>query len=160
LEGTIQVEQQKGLTGPSCGGGPERDYATMSSAEKISKAISHSIESGKIGGELGARVKELLTPESIAIMAAFAAAYVVSQTTPAGWLADILVAGLIAATVLMVGKEVVDIVQLLIEFFDTATNAKSDSDIDRASEFFARALTKAGVDIVVAILFHKAGKAA
>lgn len=158
LRGTIEASQQNNLTGPTCGGGPDRDYATMPAAEKISRAVTRSGD--KFKGQLGTRIKELLTPESIAMMVAFAAAYVVSQTTPIGWVADVLVAGLIAATILMVGREAIDIVHLLIDFFDVATKAQSDADIDHAADLFAQALTKAGVDIVVAILFHKAGKAA
>lgn len=158
LQGTIQVSQQRGLTGPSCGGGPARDVASMPTAEKISRAVSLSGE--KLGGQAGERIKELLTPQAIGMMAAFTAAYIVSQTTPIGWVADILVAGLIAATVLMVGSEAAEIVRLLIEFFDMASSAKSDADLDKAADLFAKAITKAGIDIIIAIIFHKAGKAA
>jgi len=157
LQGTIQVSQQHGLGGPACGGGPARDVAAMSTAEKISRAIS--LSGDKIGGQVGERIKELLTPQAIATMAAFTAAYVISQTTPIGWVADILVAGLIAATVLMVGSEAVEIVKLLMQFFEMASNAKSVPDLEKAAEVFAKALTKAGIDIIIAIIFHKAGKA-
>jgi hypothetical protein len=130
----------------------------MTTAEKLAEAVRRAI--AMMPGEIGERLKELLTPEAIAMMAGFAAAYVVSQVTPVGWVADIIVGGLLAATVLMVGSEVIDIVKLLIGFSEKASSAATDEDLDQAARLFATAVTKAGVDILMAILFHKAGKAA
>jgi hypothetical protein len=59
----------------------------------------------------------------------------------------------------MVGTEATAILKLLLKFVDKATGAKSQADVDEAGEALASAISKAGVDIVVAILFHKAGKA-
>ncbi len=154
LRGEISVSQESGLNGSSCSG----DIATLSTGEKIGKAIE--LSAGKLGGETGKRISELLTPKSIAIMVAFTGAYVFSQTTPVGWLADIIVVGLIAATVWMLGQEAIEIIKLLIEFFKTASEATNEEGIDHAAVLFAQAITKVGVDIIVAILFHKAGKAA
>lgn len=136
----------------------KQSIAGWSSEAKLKKAVESAI--GQLGGELGERLKELLTPESLAIMAAFVIAYVVSQTTPIGWLADILIAGMIAATILMVGSEAIEIVKLLIQFVDKAESAKSQADIDAAGKALATAITKAGVDVILAILLHKAGKSA
>lgn len=130
----------------------------MSTADKLLEGMRRSLP--KLGGELGKRLQELLSPESIAIMLAFATAYIISQTTPIGWVADILIAAMIAATVLMLGPEVVEIVKELMKFLDKSVGAKSDADFDEAGQHFATAVTKAGVDIVVAILLHRAGKAA
>lgn len=139
-------------------GETERTIAQMTLEEKLTAVVNRSFS--KLPGEVGERLKELLTPGALALMVGFAAVYVVSQTTPVGWVADILVAGLIVATVLMVGSEVVEIVKLLIDSFDKASRANSEDDLDAAAELFARAVSKAGIDIIMAILFHKAGKAA
>ncbi len=135
-----------------------QSVANWSTEAKIKKAVESAI--GQLGGELGERLKELLSPEAIAIMAAFVAAYIFSQLCPVGWLADIVVAGLIAATIIMLKDEAISIVELLIKFVEKAEGAKSISDINEAGQALAAAVTKAGVDIIVAILLHKAGKAA
>jgi Domain of unknown function (DUF4157) len=139
-------------------GEQERTIAHWGVDEKITAAIQKAIP--KLPGEVGNRLKELLTPQSLALIAAFAAAYVFSQTTPIGWVADIVVGALIVATVVMVGQEAIDVVKLLISFVDRAVNAKSEEDLDAAGQDLATAISKVGVDIVVAILLHKAGKAA
>jgi hypothetical protein len=139
-------------------GESENPILKMSTGAKFAEAMSRSLS--KLPGQGWERLKELLTPESIAVMVAFTTAYVVSQTTPIGWVADIIVAGLLAVTVLMLGNEAIEIVKLLIEFSKKASGATSEKDLDEAAELFAKAVSKAGVDIVIAILFHKAGKAA
>jgi hypothetical protein len=60
----------------------------------------------------------------------------------------------------MVGSEVVEVVKHLADFVSLASNAKTDADFDRAGEHFAIAVSKVGVDVAVAVLTHKAGKAA
>lgn len=157
LKGDIHVEEVSDLEGENCGGGYTRDIAKMQPSEKIVEAIQRSFE--KMPGETGERLKELLTPEAIALMVVFLSAYVVSQVTPYGWLADLIVLGLLIVTLALVGREVVEIAKLLIDFYSKAINAKSKEDLDEAAELFARAVTKAGVDVIVAIIFHKAGKA-
>lgn len=130
--------------------------AQMPVADKLTKAITRAIE--RLPAETGERVKELLTPEALALMAGFTAVYVWSQVTPVGWLADFLIAGLIVATVYMVGHEAIEIVQLLMKFVHKAVGARSEMDLDEAGEALATAVTKFGVDVALAILLHKAGK--
>jgi len=136
-----------------------KDPPMMTLGDKFKKVITLAITE-KLKGEGADRLKELLTPEAILTMAAFTAVYVASQLTPVGWVADILVGALLAATILMLGQEAIEIVKLLIEFCRKTSNAKSDPDYDEAATLFARAVSKLGIDIILAILFHKAGKAA
>jgi hypothetical protein len=145
---------------PPAGGrpGPEKTIAAMSITEKLLEAMLRAI--GLLPGEVGERLKELLTPEALATMAAFTTAYVVSQITPVGWIADIIVGGLVAATVLMLGSEAIEVVKLLIGFSQKAAGATTEADLDQAAQLLAAAVSKVGVDIILAILFHKAGKAA
>jgi hypothetical protein len=132
--------------------------ASMSTADKIGKTVEFA--AAELGPELGKRLKELLTAESIATMAAFLTVYVVSQATPAGWVADVIGGGLLLVSVLMIGTEIIDVVEHLVAFSDLAINAKSEQDLREAGKHLATAITKVGVDVVVAILFKKAGKAA
>lgn len=135
----------------------DKDPPMMTLGDKFKKVITLAITE-KLKGEGIERLKELITPEAIAMMAAFTIVYVASQLTPIGWAADILVGAMLAATVLMLGREAIEIVKLLIEFCRKTSNAKDEEDYDEAATLFARAISKLGIDIIVAILFHKAGK--
>jgi hypothetical protein len=156
--GSYRLEDTRPVAAPGRPATRAKTISEMTTAEKLAEAVRRAI--ALLPGEIGERLKELLSPEAIAMMAGFAAAYVVSQVTPIGWVADIIVGGLLAATVLMVGSEVIDIVKLLIGFAEKASAAATEQDLDQAAQLFAAAVSKAGVDILMAILFHKAGKAA
>ncbi len=132
--------------------------AAMSDSDRLVEAVKRAIR--KFPGQTGERFKELLTPEAIAGMVAFTGVYIVSQLTPAGWVADVIAAGLLLATLYMLGEEAVAIIQNLADFASIATSAKTESDIDEAADHLAIALTKIEVDVILAILLHKAGKAA
>lgn len=132
--------------------------SSMSASDKLVKAIKRSADF--MGGELGKRIDELLTPQSIAMMMGFAALFIAAQATPAGWVADgLAVIGLVASAAL-IGFEVSEVINHIRAFIDTASNAATNADIDVAAKHFATAVTKVGVDVILAILLHKAGKAA
>jgi hypothetical protein len=129
----------------------------VADSEKLLEAMKRSAK--YMPGELYEQVKALLTPEAIAGMAAFGAAYVASQLTPVGWIADALVAVMFIGGVIFMGTELIEVGKLLIKFYETATNASSDAQYDEAGKYFAEAVTKVGVDVIVLIVFHKATKA-
>jgi YwqJ-like deaminase len=129
----------------------------VADSDKLIEAIKRSAK--YMPGELYEQVKALLTPEAIAGMAAFGAAYVASQLTPVGWIADALVAVMFIGGVIFMGTELIEVGKLLIKFYETATNASSDAQYDEAGKYFAEAVIKVGVDVIVMIIFHKATKA-
>ncbi len=137
LRGDIEVSQESGLVDATSAS--DRDVAAMSAGEKIAEALKRA--GTKLGPELGARINELLTPESIAMMVTFTSLYIVSQLTPVGWVADIIAGGLLLATVLMVGREAVEVVEHLIAFLRIASTATTESDFDEAAEHVAVAVT-------------------
>jgi hypothetical protein len=110
-------------------------------------------------GEWGDRFNELISPTSLGIMAGMTGLWAISQATPVGWIADGIALFLISVTIFFVGKEAKEIAELLVQFFSLTLNAKSQSDFDLAGKAFAAAVTKASIDIIMAILFHKGGKA-
>ncbi|MEQ0559884.1 polymorphic toxin type 4 domain-containing protein [Amycolatopsis sp. NEAU-NG30] len=132
--------------------------ADMAAADKLGKAVDAAVK--QLGPEFGARIQELKTPESIAMMAGFTTIYVASQLTPAGWVADVLVGGLVVAGLVMGGMEALEIVRHVAAFLSTAVNAGSEADFDAAGHHLAVAVTKLGVDVVLAILLHRVGKGA
>jgi hypothetical protein len=142
------------------GGNPgmtnNNSVASISDTEKLLEAVKRS---GKyMSGELHEQVMGLLTPESLAMMAGFGALFIASQVTPVGWVADACVAVLAIGTVFIIGTEIVAVGELLKKFYETATHASSDAHYDEAGKYFAEAVSKIGVDVLAAILFHKAGK--
>lgn len=145
-------------TAPPWDVGRPATVADMSAADKLVKALDAS---GKhLRPEFAARIQELKTPESIAMMAAFTTVYVASQLTPAGWVADVLVGGLIVAGVIMGGMEALEIIKHVAAFLSTAVNATSEPEFEVAGNHLATAVTKLGVDVVMAILLHRVGKGA
>ncbi|WP_218081808.1 hypothetical protein [Anthocerotibacter panamensis] len=57
------------------------------------------------------------------------------------------------------GTEVVGVVQDVGGFVTGSLDAKSTADLDRVAGHLARAIATVGVDTVLAVLTHKAGKA-
>jgi hypothetical protein len=104
-------------------------------------------------------MQELLTPESLALMAAFFGATVVLQWTPAGWAADILIAGVTGVGLIMLGREGITVVQELMAFYDKAVNATSKEDLEESGRHLATAVSKTSVDIVLGMLLHRVGGA-
>ncbi len=127
-------------------------------AEKLTRSLGYAIQF--LPSEIGTRIRELLTPQSLAIMTTFLAAYVVSQFTPAGWVTDIIVAGLIVASLYMLGPEVITIIRELMAFGSIANNARSESDLESSGRHFANAASRIGIDILMAIIFHRVGRSA
>lgn len=135
--------------------GPDLDIASMSTADKMGEAIRRA----NLGAELQNRISELLTPESLATMAGMTAVFVAAQLTPAGWVADLIGGGLVLVSAILMGPEIVAVIQHSMAFATEATNATTPGELDQAGQEFAVAVTKVGVDVVMAILLHKAVKA-
>jgi len=110
------------------------------------------------GDQISEKLKELVSPENIALMTAFAAAYVAAQATPAGWFADgVAVAGLLMSA-LFIGKElftVVDDIRTFVRLCDSPSG-----DLQEAGKRLAHAIATVGVDTILILLTHKAGNAA
>jgi hypothetical protein len=123
--------------------------------QKLAKAAIYGAE--ELGEQVLVQVRALLTPESLETMAAFTALYVASQWTPAGWAADLMVGTVVVGGLFMAGREAVEIMKHVVGY-GQAIQATSDADLRVAGHHFAVALSKAGVDIVSAILLHKVSK--
>jgi hypothetical protein len=87
-------------------------------------------------------------------MLAFGAAYAVSLYLGVGEIATVVFLGV---GVVLMGQKLITILELLYKFYDTATNARTSEAIDRATDLFAQAVVKGGIDIIVALLAPKAG---
>jgi hypothetical protein len=84
-------------------------------------------------------------------MAAFAALYIASQLTPAGWIADALALTVLTFTVLFVGLLVIDIARDLYKFF-SAINATTEEELKESGNALARVFARGGIAIFLALL--------
>jgi hypothetical protein len=87
-------------------------------------------------------------------MEVVSAAWLVSHATGAGEAIDGFV---IAAGLVSMGAEAIDVGEDLYAFAGGALGAKSDEDLTVAGQHLARAVAAVGVDVGAALLVHKAG---
>ena len=132
------------------------DVASMSRADRLMRAGEYAME--QIGPELRHELSALLSPRSIAAMVGFAALFIAAQLTPAGWIADAMVAALLTMTVLFVGWAAISIARDIARFL-SAINATSDDELRDSGQALARAAARAGIGIIVALLTRGIGRA-
>lgn len=132
----------------------DRPVSEWSAAEKLMAAIERSLP--YMPDEIAERFRELLTPESLALLAGTLALWAASHAIGVGFVVDalLLVGGGLALgwSVWRGGKE-------LVSFLNGALDAESEADLDAAGEHFATGVSILGVDATVAFLTHKAGSA-
>jgi hypothetical protein len=106
----------------------------------------------KLGPDVGQQLKQMLSPESLAIMAGVLVAWIISHGAGIGEIIDaiILVAGVFA-----IGMAVFSGLDYLYNAVSLTYKASSKRDLDRAADDFAKAISILGVQTVLAILFRK-----
>ncbi len=126
------------------------NVASLSREEKVEQSILRSLR--YLPADVGGQLKSMLSPSSLAIMAASLVALAVAQAFGIGELVDAIV---LIAGIGFCGWGVLDGCRDLYEFAKTALNARSDQDIDAAGRYFASAVTKIGVNALMAFLLKK-----
>jgi hypothetical protein len=166
ITGTIQISDESAdkvtASDSQCTGG-DNSVDLMDASQKIDKAIHYAMTSDSLTDEAKEQLKYMLDPAAIATMVGFATLFLLLQTNPFGWAADtLLIIGGLATIVggVLTLEEAKAVVDHLGAFAKGAMNAHSDADLKAAGKHLATAVAKAGIDIVLAILLHKAGKAA
>src|SRR5205814_3676431 len=96
----------------------------------------------RLGPEVREEVEKLLSPESLAIIAAVLGLWVGSHFIGIGEIIDLV---LLAAGVFAIGLAVFDGVGELSQFASTALAASGDQDLDRAAMHFANAVSILGI---------------
>ena len=74
----------------------DRDVQTASLSEKLSYVLKRA--AGQFLPEVGAKLLELASPQSLALIATGVGLLAVSQSSPTGWIADAAAVGTIALT--------------------------------------------------------------
>jgi GH24 family phage-related lysozyme (muramidase)/nucleoid-associated protein YgaU/uncharacterized protein YbjQ (UPF0145 family) len=127
--------------------------ADMSSVEKLTEAFQRSVS--RLDDEAGQKLKELLTPENLAIMAGTMAVWAASHGTPVGWLVD---GALVGIGLFTIGTDIFEVGKDLVQFAKGALEANTEADLDESGQHLAEAIATVGIDVVVGILTRKALK--
>ena len=125
--------------------------ATRSAGERVGEAMKRSLP--LLGPAARAEIEKLLTPAALATMAAVLGVWVGSHFLGVGEIVDIV---LLVAGVAVIGIAVFDGIEELLSFAMLALKARSDADIDRAAQHFAKAVSILGIQTVLAVLFRGA----
>ncbi len=123
--------------------------AGMSVIERLKVVIAAA--ASYLPGELAEQIKQLLSPEALAVMAAFIAA----QAVGVGEVADVIGAAILAYKI---GFDAIDVADDLYEFVVLTANPSSSKDLDDAGKHLAHAVTLIGVDTLLALLATKGGE--
>jgi hypothetical protein len=152
LEGTItaanadphKAKREKEL--PPIG---DEEVMKMTATQKLSRAVDYAKET--FHDDVKAEITALFSPAALVSMALFAALYIAAQATPAGWVADALALAALTISIIFVGTLLFEIMKDLA-IFVSAVSARTDSQLRRSGAALSKAIAKAGVALVVALL--------
>ncbi|MGI9507915.1 MAG: hypothetical protein ACR2QJ_01030 [Geminicoccaceae bacterium] len=111
----------------------------------MSRSLPH------LGPQAREQIEQLLTLETLALIAGVLAAWFGAHVIGLGFLADalLLIAGLVA-----IGTAIFEGLDHLYQFAAEGLFANKTSDLDRAADHFAKAVTILGIEAVLAVLFR------
>ncbi len=124
-----------------------KPVAQMEVWEKIGAAISVAIKN-YLAAEAAARLKALLNPTSLAVIAGVLAAWAASHAVGVGQVVDVI---LIGVGIVTLGLDVISVIEDLIGFAGVL-NAQNQEDIDQAAKHLAEAIATVGVEVVLQLL--------
>jgi hypothetical protein len=127
--------------------------ANWSDTDKVEEALRRSPQ--YMPADLGQQFEALLSPTNLAIMVGTLVVWAGSHFFGVGEVADVL---LLVVGAFTIGWSIGDVAKDLYAFADTAVHARSDQDLDRAAQAFARAVVQAGITTVIALLLRRSAK--
>lgn len=110
------------------------------------------------GEEVASALTALATKENAQVFLLVTIAFMTLQVTPAGWAADALLVIAVGTTLAMSLSELKAILEDVVGAVRLVRS--KDGDLDEAAKLIARVASKLTVDVFVAIVLHKANKAA
>jgi hypothetical protein len=127
------------------------EIARMSDAERIGEGMKRGV--GRLPPALQEQLKELITPQALAVAGTFFVAWLVSHAVGIGFVVDAI---FLAAAAVAIGLAVFTGIDELIQFGTTAIAARSNSEMDRAAAHFATAVSILGVQAIIALFLRRA----
>jgi hypothetical protein len=134
---------------------PSQYLSGLTLEERLTKAIKLSVSSGLLKKELVKPLQELLKPENIGVLTGIFALWGAAHLWGAGEVAD---ADLAALMVVTMGADGVKALGNLFEFFKLAEGAKTETDLTKAGDEFAKFVSLVGTS-ALGVLVGKAGQA-
>jgi hypothetical protein len=125
-----------------------KQVSAMTMEEKVAEAIRRS--EPYMPARLWLEVKQLLSPESLALMATVTSAWAVSHFFGVGEIADVV---LLAIGGGVLGWSIVDVGRELVAFARTTRSAQTEQMLDQAGKHFAKAVVLGGIAVVSAVFF-------
>lgn len=129
------------------------EVSRMSSEQKLMKAMELSLR--HLMPEARRQVEAMLTPTSIAVIAAGLTAWAASHLFGAGEIMDVILLGL---GLVALGGGAITGGQEMARFTVAASQARTPGDLDIAAQHFARAIDILGITAVSAVLLHHSAK--
>ena len=122
-------------------------------AERMRQAIG--LAAGKLPGGMGEKLRELAQPRNLTIVLAMSGAFAALQFMPVGWVLDALLASGLVLVAGLTAAEVIGAIKHVAAFY--ALVKDPGGDLDQAAEHLKEAVLALGVDVLVALVLHKAG---
>jgi len=126
-----------------------RAVGSMSLEDKLLEAMRRSEK--YMPAEAWSQVKQLMTPEAIAIMATVTTAWAISHFFGVGEIAD---AVLLVVGGVTLGFSCIEAGKEAVEFALSTKSATTDEDLDRAAKHLGRAIVLGGISLVMALFLR------
>jgi hypothetical protein len=127
---------------------------SWSTATKIEAAVRRALP--RLPGDAAAKLMELISPASLAMLAVALTLWAGAHAFGVGEAIDVF---LFVTGCIFIGLEAFDAIKHIVLFVQLSVGATSDQDLDAAGAHLARAIAIIGVDAVIALITHGAGKA-
>jgi hypothetical protein len=129
------------------------EIAALGAPQRIAAALERALP--RLAPAARTEVERLLDPRILGILATVLAGWLMLHVTGIGQIVD---AVLMAAGALAIGVAVFDGIEHLLAFAALAQRARTEADLERAAEHFAKAVAILGIQTVLAVLLRGAPK--
>lgn len=129
------------------------NVAAMSTTDRFAEVLTRSKKN--FGPDVGAAIDSLLSPTNLAILVGTLVAWAGSHFFGVGEIVDVL---LLVVGAFAIGWSIGDVAKDIFTFGDLTINARSEADLEKASQAFSHAIVLAGITVIMAILLRRSVK--
>jgi hypothetical protein len=125
----------------------------MSNQDRLAEVLKRSKKN--FGPDVASAIDSMLSPTNLAILAGTLVVWAGSHLFGVGEIIDVV---LLAVGAFTIGWSIKDVAEELFTFADRTINARSELDLENAAQAFSRAVTLAGITVVMALLLRRSVK--
>lgn len=126
------------------------NVATMSVTDRLSEVLARSKRN--FGPEVGRAIDSLCSPTNLAILGGTLTLWAGSHLFGVGEIVDVL---LLIVGAFAIGWSITDVAREVYTFADRTVNARIEADLNEAARAFSRAVTLAGITVIMALLLRR-----